>query len=179
MSHFITMDRFSAVSCTFFNLLYASLCSEDNLAFHTERDSSTLSAHLRCKHILCSWSYLWQLSIASLFIQIISPLIPTNDWDALWEKPAGTIVGINANWNISIHPKQYFWSRSYRSIIFSNKFLAPRFDFITINCFTKPCFRRWCLDDTLDFWGVCERLRRVEIQLPELNLVIQLAFSFR
>ena len=128
---------------------------------------------------LCSWSYLWQLSVASLFIQIISPLIPTNDWDALWEKPAGTIVGINANWNISIHPKQYFWSRSYRSIIFSNKFLAPRFDFITINCFTKPCFRRWCLDDTLDFWGVCERLRRVEIQLPELNLVIQLAFSFR
>ena len=117
---------------------------------------------------LCSWSYLWQLSVASLFIQIISPLIPTNDWDALWEKQAGTIVGINANWNISIHPKQYFWSRSYRSIIFSNKFLAPRFDFITINCFTKPCLRRWCLDDTLDFWRICERLRRVEIQLPEL-----------
>ena len=45
------MDVFSAVSCTFFNLLYASLCSEDNLAFHTERDSSTLSSRVRCTHI--------------------------------------------------------------------------------------------------------------------------------
>jgi len=97
MSHFITMDVFSAVSCTFFNLLYASLCSEDNLAFHTERDSSTLSSHVRCTHILCSWRNLWQLSVASLFIQIISPLIPAYDWDSLWEKPAWRIVGNQRN----------------------------------------------------------------------------------
>ena len=63
--------------------------------------------------------------------------------EELWE--------INATWNTSIHPKQYIWSRSYRWITFSNNFLASRFDFITINFLTKPCFRRWCLDDTLDF----------------------------
>ena len=84
---------FPAVSCNFFNLLNASLCSEDNLAFHTERDSSTLSSHVRCTHILCSWRNLWQLSVASLFIQIISPMIPAYDWDSLWEKPAWRIVG--------------------------------------------------------------------------------------
>ena len=126
---------------------------------------------------LCSWRNLWQLSVASLFIQIISPMIPAYDWDSLWEKPAWRIVGNQRNLKYINH--QYIRSRSYRWIFFSNNFLAPRFDFITINCFTKPCFRRWCLDDTLDFWGVCERLRRVEIKPQELNLVIQLAFSFK
>ena len=148
MSHFITMDVFSAVSCTFFNLLYASLCSEDNLAFRAARDSSTLSSHVRCTHILCSWRNLWQLSVASLFIQIISPLIPAYDWDSLWEKPAWRIVGNQRNLKYINH--QYIRSRSYRWIFFSNNFLAPRFDFITINFLPKPCFRRWCLDDTLD-----------------------------
>ena len=46
---------------------------------------------------LCSWRNLWQLSVASLFIQIISPLIPAYDWDSLWEKPAWRIVGNQRN----------------------------------------------------------------------------------
>ena len=76
------MDGLPAVSCTFFNLLNASVCSEDNLAFHTERDSSTLSSHLRCKHIFCAVEFIFGDLASHLDVfrfQIILPLIPTFD----------------------------------------------------------------------------------------------------
>ena len=119
------------------------------------------------KHIFMQLSYLQQLSVTPVFIQILSSLIPKYDWGWLWEKPA---------WRAPSTQIKCTWSSSCRAIFVSNYFLAPRFDFRAENFFTESYFSsyRWCLDGTLDFFGwICERLCGVEIVPPELNLAIE------
>ena len=144
------MDGLPAVSCTFFNFVCVSLSPAENLTVHTEHNSSTSSCHRRCKLIFMQCSYLGQLSVTPLFIQIglrFYHLWFLNTIEAHWEKPAWRIVGAPSA------QVKYIWSSSYRVITVSNYFLAPRFDFIAKNCCTTPYFSRWCLDSTLDFMG--------------------------
>ena len=106
---FITMDVFSAVSCNFFNLLYASLCSEDNSAFFTERDSSTLSSHVRCTHIFVQ---LKKSLATKRCISIYSDFI-TSDSNILLRRIVGE-ASMNCGKSTQSEIYQYIRSTSYR-----------------------------------------------------------------